>query len=55
MELAQMMMAGALLVIGGGVGGYLLARQHGRDLWLAKDGVNPYRKPAKKARPEESK
>jgi uncharacterized protein YneF (UPF0154 family) len=31
MELAQMMMAGALLVIVGGVGGYWLARRQGKE------------------------
>ena len=55
MELVRMMIAGGGLVIVGGLLVYLLARRHGRELWCAKDGGNPYRRSAKKVPPEQSK
>ena len=55
MDLVRMLLAGGLLVIVGGVLGYLLARRHGRELWSAREGGNPYRRTAKKVPPETSK
>jgi len=55
MELVRMMITGGVLVVVGGVLGYLLATRHGADMWRAREGSNPYRRAAKKVPPEESK
>jgi len=55
MELVRMLLAGGFLAIVCGLLGYLLARRHGRELWCAKEGGNPYRRSVKKVPPEQSK
>ena len=43
MDIVQAMLAGALILLIGIVGGYAAARKHGRELWLARDGVSLYK------------